>query len=157
MSNRRLVVKTSKQIAELWVNNSLKKKYLISTAKNGIGCDEGSNCTPTGKLRVAQKIGDGLPLGTVLKARVPIGEIWTNDPQNSLSKAIEDLVLTRVLWLEGAEAHNSNTLNRYIYLHGTNQENLLGTPVSHGCIRFRNEDIVELFEVLEEGDGVEVV
>ena len=146
-----LKVFADRQQAELWSEGNLKKVYSISSAANGLGCLEGSHCTPTGKLRVSQKIGEGLPLGAVLKARVPTGEIYS-----AAMNSQEDLVLTRVLWLEGAEEKNANTLQRYIYLHGTNQEHLLGTAASHGCIRFSNEDIVEVFAALEVGDEVEV-
>ena len=146
-----LKVFADRQQAELWSEGNLKKVYSISSAANGLGCLEGSYCTPTGKLRVSQKIGEGLPLGAVLKARVPTGEIYS-----AAMNSQEDLVLTRVLWLEGAEEKNANTLQRYIYLHGTNQEHLLGTAASHGCIRFSNEDIVEVFAALEVGDEVEV-
>lgn len=147
----KLKIDSSKQMAELWNGSELIKKFIISTAKNGLGCSKGSDCTPTGTLLVMKKIGDDLPLGAVLKARVPTGEVWSKDPSNPLSLIQDDLVLTRVLWLGGAENHNANTLERYIYLHGTNQEHLLGTPVSHGCIRFSNQDISELYDLLPEG------
>ncbi len=109
-----------------------------------------------GKLRVASKIGQGLPIGGVLRTRTPTGEIWSVDSTNPLSSSEEDLVLTRLLWLEGAEDHNANTFQRYIYLHGTNQEHLLGQPASHGCIRFSNQDIVEVFDAIQVGNEVEV-
>jgi L,D-transpeptidase YbiS len=83
--------------------------------------------------------------------------VWSLDPSNPWASSPEDLILTRILWLDGKESHNANTLNRYIYLHGTNQESLLGTPVSHGCIRMSNEDILDLFDLLQAGDEVEVV
>lgn len=155
-SKKRMVVKSLDQVAELWEENRLLKAYRVSTARNGLGCEEGSYCTPTGKLRVASKIGQGVPVGGVIRSRVPTGEIWFRDPANALAGSEEDLVLTRLLWLEGMESHNSNTFKRYIYLHGTNQEHLLGTPASHGCIRFSNEDIVEVFDSLQAGNVVEV-
>jgi hypothetical protein len=102
---------------------------------------------------VANKIGHDLALGAVLKSRIPTGEYWS---ATSVASE-EDLVLTRILWLEGAEEHNANTKNRFIYLHGTNQEHLLGKAVSHGCIRFSNQDILEVFEFLSEGSEVEIV
>lgn len=157
MSKYRLLVDSKNQIAQIWENGSLRKEYRIPTASNGIGCAEGSFCTPIGRLRVAKKIGDGLQVGAVLKSRVPTGEIWSADPQNPMHNTPEDLVLTRLLWLEGAEAVNANTINRFIYLHGTNQENLLGIPASHGCIRFSNKDIIEVYDLLEEGSDVEVI
>ncbi len=130
--------------------------YRVSTAAKGPGCQLGSLCTPTGKFRVARKIGDGEPLGVVFRDRVPSGEVWSADVSNPLSGSKEDLVLSRILWLEGIEDHNRNTKDRYIYLHGTNQEALLGEPASHGCIRFSNADIIELFGLLPEGADVQI-
>lgn len=151
-SFKRLKVICKTQKAELWDGDSLIKNYIVSTALNGLGCQEGSFCTPTGKLRIASKIGASLPLGGIIRARIPTNEVWSNN-----SEFInEDLVLTRLLWLEGAEEHNANTFKRYIYLHGTNHENFLGQPASHGCIRFSNEDIVEIFDHMQAGNEVEV-
>ncbi len=157
MSNRKLLVDSKRQVAILLVNNDLKKEYQISTASNGLGCEEGSFCTPIGKLRIAKKIGDGLPTGTIIRSRVITSEVWSSDITNPVSKSKEDLVLTRLLWLEGAENQNANTIDRYIYLHGTNQETLLGTPASHGCVRFSNFDIIEIYKLLHVGDEVEIV
>ncbi len=154
MVMRKLIVNSTKQEALLEENEKITRSYKISTAVNGLGCNLGSLCTPTGVLRVAKKIGDGLPSGSVLRERKPTGELWTLDVTNPLSKSTEDLVLSRILWLEGAEESNSNTLDRFIYIHGTNQENLLGTPASHGCIRLSNSDVIELFELLSEGAEV---
>jgi GrpB-like predicted nucleotidyltransferase (UPF0157 family) len=155
-SKRKMIVRAKEQIAELWDENKILKIYRISTALNGLSCEEGSYCTPTGKLRVASKIGRSLPIGGVLRSRIPTGEIWSSDPANPLATSNEDLVLTRLLWLEGTEEHNVNTFKRYVYLHGTNQENLLGKPASHGCIRFSNLDIIEVFDALQAGSEVEV-
>lgn len=155
-SSKRLRVIIEQQLAELWDNNKLLKTYQVSTAINGLGCEEGSFCTPIGKLQVASKIGDGLPLGGVLRSRIFTGEIWSKDPSNPLANSVEDLILTRLLWLQGAEENNINTFQRFIYLHGTNQEELLGKPASHGCIRFSNSDILEVFEMLQTGSEVEI-
>ncbi|MES2803635.1 MAG: L,D-transpeptidase [Bdellovibrionota bacterium] len=152
----RLEVKSNQQTADLWDGSILLKTYRISTALNGLGCEEGSYCTPFGKLRVASKIGADLPLGAIIRSRVPSCEVWSKNKENSLSASTEDLVLTRLLWLEGAEEKNMNTLKRYIYLHGTNQEKLLGTQASHGCIRFSNQDILEVFDLLSVGSEVEI-
>ncbi len=157
MNSRKLIVITKKQEALLEENGKITRSYKISTAVNGLGCKLGSLCTPTGVLRVAKKIGDGLPIGSVLRERKPTGELWTLGVTNPLSKSTEDLVLTRILWLEGGEESNSNTLDRFIYIHGTNQENLLGKPASHGCIRLSNTDVIELFELLPEGAEVLVI
>lgn len=151
----KLLIDSKNQTASLMKNDQLIKLYSISTAKVGLNCSEGSFGTPQGKLRIASKIGQGYPLGSVFKAKIPTGEIFNSD-QNQQMNLNEDLVLTRILWLEGAEEINSNTLKRNIYLHGTNQEHLLGTPSSHGCIRFSNKDIIEVFDALEVGSDVEV-
>ncbi len=157
MRERKLVVDSGKQIALLYENGCVIRRYKVSTAANGLGCGPGSNCTPHGKLIVAEKIGHGLGEGAILKDRKATGEVWSSDPPNPWASSQEDLVLTRILWLDGKESHNANTLKRYIYLHGTNQESLLGMPASHGCIRVSNKDIVELFDLLQVGDEVEVV
>lgn len=157
MRDRRLVVHSEKQIALLYENGCVIRRYKVSTAANGLGCEPESNCTPHGKLTVAEKIGHGLREGAILKDRKATGEVWSSDPPNPWASSQEDLVLTRILWLDGKESHNANTLKRYIYLHGTNQESLLGTPVSHGCIRVSNKDILDLFDLLQVGDEVEVV
>ncbi|MEY2561914.1 MAG: hypothetical protein QOH88_107 [Verrucomicrobiota bacterium] len=113
--------------------------YPISSSRFGLGSEEGSMKTPTGRFRVAEMIGDGMPVGTVFKSRRPI---------KATKKLLreEDLVMTRILWLDGLEPGNANTHDRYIYIHGTNHEESIGEPASHGCIRMRNADLVELFE-----------
>jgi lipoprotein-anchoring transpeptidase ErfK/SrfK len=115
--------------------------YPVSTSRFGLGSKEGSLKTPTGKFRIAEKIGDGMPLGTVFKSRRPV----------KVTKKIvreDDLVMTRILWLDGLEPSNANTHDRFIYIHGTNHEESIGVPASHGCIRMRNADLVELFELV---------
>lgn len=105
--------------------------------------------TPTGRFRIAEKIGAGMPLGTVFKARQPV----------KVTKAMlrdEDLVMTRILWLDGLDPGNANTHERFIYIHGTNHEEKLGEPASHGCIRMRGADLVELFERVEVGTPVAI-
>ena len=157
MSNCRLSIRVSEQELDLFIGTKLVKTYKISTAKNGLGTEKNSYKTPTGRMKIAKKIGAGSELGTVFRARVATGEIWSTDDSNPLKSSSEDLILTRILWLEGCEPQNSNTLERYVYLHGTNQEQLLGTPASHGCIRLSNEDIVELYDKVDEGTPVEVI
>lgn len=156
MSSYRILIRISEQEAALFKGTELLKTYKISSAANGLGCELGSCKTPLGRLRVAKKIGDGAPMGTVFRSRVATGEIWSNEPTNPLCSSNEDLVLTRILWLEGCESQNLNTIERYVYLHGTNQEDLLGKPVSHGCIRLSNEDVIELYDLVSEGTLVEI-
>ena len=128
----------------------VERCYPVSTSRFGLGSEPGSLRTPLGRFRVHEKIGGGAPLGTVFKSRVAL-------PENGLRSTAEDLILTRILWLEGLEPHNENTLGRYIYLHGTNHEKLLGQPASHGCVRMRNADIVELYDLTEVGTGLWIV
>jgi lipoprotein-anchoring transpeptidase ErfK/SrfK len=123
------------------------RDYPVSTSRFGIGTEEGSMKTPTGRFRVAQKIGGGLPSATVFQSRVPLKP---GDPLPSTN----DLVMSRILWLDGLDEHNANTRDRFIYIHGTKHENKVGTPASHGCIRMRNSDVVELFELVDEGAQV---
>jgi lipoprotein-anchoring transpeptidase ErfK/SrfK len=119
-------------------------EFPISTSQFGLGSEPGSFKTPVGKFEISKKIGDGAPLGSVFKSRVPIGEL--GDPSDP-----EDLVQTRILWLHGLEPANANTRSRYIYIHGTNHEDQIGTPASHGCIRMRNSDVAELYDLISEG------
>jgi lipoprotein-anchoring transpeptidase ErfK/SrfK len=121
--------------------------YPVSTSRFGLGSKEGSMKTPTGRFRIAEKIGDGMPLGTVFKTRRPV------KATKKLLRA-EDLIMTRILWLDGLDARNANTHERFIYIHGTNHEEKIGEPASHGCIRMRNADLVELFELVDSGTPV---
>ena len=124
-------------------------EYVISTSKFGVGSTQNSNKTPLGWHRVNERIGHGRPVGAVFSSRAFTGKVI---PRSQLNRAAsEDMVLTRIMWLEGLEpGHNSGTgidsHERCIYLHGTNQEQLLGLPASHGCIRMSNDDVIELFE-----------
>lgn len=151
MNRRKLLVNSKEQVAELWDQNGFIKSYMISTAFKGLGNADNSFCTPAGLLKVAHKIGGGQPIGTVFRSRLATGETWKGQPVE------EDLVLTRILWLEGAEEKNLNTLERLIYLHGTNHEDKLGMPASQGCIRFSNKEIIEIYNNLEVGSEVFVI
>ncbi|PYL97880.1 MAG: murein L,D-transpeptidase [Verrucomicrobia bacterium] len=119
------------------------RSYPISTSRFGIGIQEGSMKTPLGRFRIAEKIGDGAAPGTIFKARVALG------PDDPLPDT-EDFVTSRILWLDGVDEHNANTRDRFIYIHGTKHEDEIGTPASHGCIRMRNADVIELFELVDE-------
>ena len=125
------------------------KSWPASTSKYGLGFEPGSFKTPTGNFLVSEKIGDGAPLGMEFKSRQPTGRIVEQGGEN-------DAVLTRILWLAGNDPDNANTKDRYIYFHGTNREDLIGTPASHGCIRLRNADMVELFDLVAEGCPVRI-
>jgi lipoprotein-anchoring transpeptidase ErfK/SrfK len=123
------------------------RTYPVSTSRFGIGTEEGSLRTPTGRFRVAEKIGNDMPNGTVFVGRVPL------QPGEALPPT-EDLVTSRILWLDGLDEQNANTRDRYVYIHGTKHEDKVGTAASHGCVRMRNEDVIELFEIVDEGTPV---
>lgn len=125
------------------------RRYPVSTSQFGLGSAPGSLRTPLGEFQVGAKIGDGEPLGAVFRSRLPTGEI-------GLRAADDDLVLTRILWLEGLEPHNANTRERYIYIHGTNHEARIGEPASHGCVRMRNADVAELYDLVPAGAQVTI-
>jgi len=148
---RVLVVDVARQRLGLMDGARLVFEAPISTSSNGLGCEEGSYRTPTGWHRIHARIGAGAEPGTVFRRRVATGEVW-------LGEALEeDLILTRVLTLDGLEegwnrGPGRDSLERFIYLHGTNQEGRLGQPVSHGCVRLANAAVIELFEFIQEGD-----
>ena len=123
------------------------RSYPVSTSRFGIGAEEGSMKTPTGRFRVAEKIGADMPRDTVFRSRVPLG------PADPLPLT-EDLVMSRILWLDGLDEHNANTRDRFIYIHGTKHEDKIGSPASHGCVRMRNADIIDLFDLVEEDTPV---
>jgi lipoprotein-anchoring transpeptidase ErfK/SrfK len=123
------------------------RSYPVSTSRFGIGTETGSMKTPTGRFRVAEKIGGDTPSGTVFRSRVAL-QFGEPLPQT------EDLVMSRILWLDGLDEHNANTRDRYIYIHGTKQEDKIGTPASCGCVRMRNADVIELFDLVDEGTPV---
>jgi hypothetical protein len=129
--------------------------YVISTSKFGVGNVENSNKTPLGWHRVNERIGHGRPVGAVFSSRAFTGKVI---PRAQLTRAAsEDMVLTRIMWLEGLEPGKNSgkgidSHDRCIYIHGTNQEQLLGQPASHGCIRMSNDDVIELFELTMNND-----
>ena len=143
-----IVVDPALQRMTLWRDGAPLRAFTVSTAAAGLGNADGSGKTPTGWHRVAEWVGrDALP-GQVFVSRVPTGEVLP--PADWRSEADDDKVLTCILWLDGLEPGlNSgpgiDSHDRYIYIHGTNQEQLLGTPASHGCIRLSNRDVAELF------------
>jgi lipoprotein-anchoring transpeptidase ErfK/SrfK len=132
-------------------------EYPVSTAKLGIGQDKGSNQTPIGWHQVRAKIGAGLAENTVFVGRRPTGEIYNSELADSAPD--RDWILSRILWLSGCELGrnrlgNVDTMQRYIYIHGTPDTEPMGVPLSHGCIRMRNKDVIELFEYLKVGSPV---
>ncbi|MGV1017216.1 MAG: L,D-transpeptidase family protein [Fluviibacter phosphoraccumulans] len=137
----------------------LLRQYTISSAAKGVGEQMGSYQTPRGRHRIRARIGDGLPLGAVLRGRRPTGEICT--PELMVAQPDRDWILTRILWLCGEEPGKNrggqvDTMRRYVYIHGTPDSAVLGVPGSHGCIRMRNTDIVDLFNRVPLGTPVNI-
>lgn len=127
------------------------KAYKISTSKFGVGDRPNSNCTPLGRMQVAKKIGGNAQLGSVFKARRPTGEIIKPNAPG------RDPVVSRILWLTGTESRNQNAFRRTIYIHGTPEENRLGSPASFGCIRMGSKDVADLYNRIGTGADVFVV
>ncbi|HMU63188.1 MAG: L,D-transpeptidase [Nitrosomonas sp.] len=137
----------------------LVKRYLISSAKNGIGQVRGSYCTPLGKHIIRAKIGDKQPVNTVFVKRRPTGEIYT--PQLAAQYPGRDWILTRIFWLSGCEVGFNrlgivDTMRRYIYIHGSPDSAVMGKPGSIGCIRMHNDDLLELFDKVPVGTPVNI-
>jgi lipoprotein-anchoring transpeptidase ErfK/SrfK len=134
---------------QLTLNENEKpiRTYPVSTSRFGIGTEEGSLKTPIGRFRVAEKIGSEMPSGTIFVGRVPLEASEAPPPT-------EDLVMSRILWLDGLDECNANTRDRFIYIHGTRHEDKIGTAASHGCVRMRNADVIELFDLVDEGTPV---
>ena len=133
--------------------------YPVSTAKNGLGEKNGSFCTPRGRHIVRARIGTGQPLRAVFVRRRPTGEVWT--PELHARYPGRDWMLTRILWLSGCEPGFNrlgevDTMRRVIYIHGTHDFAEMGKPGSHGCIRMRNEDVAELFDLTPPYTPVEI-
>jgi hypothetical protein len=159
-TQRVLDINISTQRLRLLEMGMMRSEYSISTARNGIGQRVNTYQTPLGLHRIHSKIGDGAPLGAVFSGRQWTGETW---PQVSASPNA-DLITTRIMWLEGLEpeynmGHDSDgnlvdSFQRYIYIHGTNNEDSIGQPASHGCIRMLNAEVVDLFDIVREGDLV---
>lgn len=150
-----------RQTLELYGDDgALLRRYAVSTAKNGAGEQSGSFRTPRGKHIVRAKIGAGQPENAVLVRRRPTGEIWS--PAFGAANPERDWILTRILWLSGTEpGYNRlgavDTMRRYIYLHGSPDTVAMGTPRSIGCVRMRNADIVELFDLVPCYTPVDIV
>ncbi|MFT4552119.1 MAG: lipoprotein-anchoring transpeptidase ErfK/SrfK [Chlamydiales bacterium] len=159
MTKQLLVVSVSEQKIKVFTNGKLKYSYTISTAKNGIGQEVGSGQTPLGLHRVSEKFGYSSAPDTIFVGRQSTGRKWVLG-----SGGDQDLILTRILWLEGLEQGYNAGLNsagksvdsrkRMIYIHGTNHEELLGKPVSKGCIRMEKNDVLAIFERVPNGSLV---
>jgi len=140
--------------------DTVLRRYPISSAANGPGEESGSYCTPRGRHVVRARIGAGQPPGTVFRARRPTGEMYS--PELGAAQPERDWILTRILWLSGKEPGfnrlgSCDSMRRYIYIHGTPDETFEQAPRSHGCIRMRNADLVELFDLVPAYTPVEIV
>lgn len=148
--NRELRVSVADQKMALYENGSPVRVYGVSTSKFGVGDSPSSNCTPIGKMRIARKIGNGLPPGMVFKTRRPTGEVLRPNAPG------RDPIVSRIMWLQGAEPKTQNAYRRFIYIHGTAEERNIGRPASYGCIRMRSMDVIDLYNRVPEGLSVVV-
>jgi L,D-transpeptidase YbiS len=156
----KIAIRIPEQTLELFDDDGKPlRRYMVSTGANGVGEENGSFCTPRGKHVIRARIGAGQPENTVFVKRRPTGETYT--PELGRRQPGRDWILTRILWLSGCESGynrggSCDTMRRYIYIHGTPDSTALGKPGSHGCIRMRNADMVELFELVKTGTEVEI-
>ncbi|MET0116365.1 MAG: L,D-transpeptidase [Sedimenticola sp.] len=155
-----LKVDIGRQCIELLKETEVIASYPVSTALNGAGELNGSGCTPRGRHRIRIRIGSDQPLNAVFIGRRPTGEIYSHELAQQFPD--RDWILTRILWLTGMEPGKNrggevDTLQRYIYIHGCPDTEPMGVPRSHGCIRMRNPDLVELFDQVSSGTDVEIV
>jgi hypothetical protein len=153
---RILAVSISRQLLVFYREGTLVKSYVVSTSRRSPSNVRDSLGTPSGWHEIAEKIGAGLPPGIVFKSRVNTGRHFS---EFSEEEQRANLITTRILWLRGLEpgvnaGGDVDTYSRYIYIHGTNHEELLGTPASSGCIQLGSLDLIELFDEVRAGDLV---
>ena len=157
----RIRVDLGRQCLELFgKDGACIRRYAVSTGERGAGERSGSLCTPRGRHRIRARIGAGAPAGAVFRGRRPTGEVWS--PEFAAAHPGRDWILSRILWLCGEEPGRNrggevDTMRRYIYVHGTGDDQPMGVARSHGCVRMRNRDIIELFELVPAGTVVEIV
>ncbi|MFW2439871.1 MAG: L,D-transpeptidase family protein [Arenicellales bacterium] len=154
-----VVISIPEQSLELRKQGELLNCYPVSTARNGAGEKSGSECTPRGRHVIRAAIGAGCEAGSVFVGRRPTGEIWS--AELAQAEPDRDWILSRILWLSGLQPGvnrlaNVDTMRRYIYIHGTPCEEQIGHPVSHGCIRMRNDDLIDLYEKVGPGTIVTI-
>jgi lipoprotein-anchoring transpeptidase ErfK/SrfK len=158
-AGRRILVDLSRQTLHLLDDDRVMRRYPVSTARSGPGEQRDSGCTPRGLHRIRVRIGQGCPEGTVFVGRRPTGEVY--GPGLADRYPERDWILTRILWLTGLESGRNrggsvDTLRRYIYIHGCPDSEPMGEPCSHGCIRMRSSDLMELFDLVEAGTLVDI-
>lgn len=140
-------------------NSKQVSRFMVSTAASGVGCVKDSGCTPLGAHIIRAKIGADAPENAVFKGRRPTGEIFTPELKDQYPE--RDWILTRILWLSGTEPGknrlgNVDTMQRYIYIHGSPDATEFGAPGSHGCVRMRNADLIALFDQVSVGTTVNI-
>ena len=150
----------ARQMLSLIAHGKVQHEYLISSGAKGVGEQNGSFCTPRGKHIVRAKIGQNAPPDTVFVRRRPTGELYSRELREKHPG--RDWILTRILWLSGLQPGKNrlgdrDTMRRFIYIHGSPDEVEMGRPGSHGCIRMRNRDVIDLFERVEPGTPVEII
>jgi lipoprotein-anchoring transpeptidase ErfK/SrfK len=155
-----ILVSVSQQKLYLIEKGDIVKSFPVSTSAYGVGNQKGSNKTPLGLHQIKYKVGYNAPFGQIFRATRNTGEIAKIHTDKTDLE--EDLIVTRILWLEGLEeglnkGGNQDSFNRHIYIHGTNEEGLIGKPASHGCIRMLNKDIITLFDKVTHYDQVLIV
>lgn len=154
----RIEVSLSRQeLALVGDDGACIRRYPVSTAARGAGELQDSGCTPRGRHVVRARIGAGAPAGTVFRGRRPTGECWSAGL--AAANPARDWILSRILWLSGCEPGRNrlgavDSMRRYIYIHGTGDDQPMGEPRSHGCIRMRNRDVMELFDLVAAGTEV---
>lgn len=148
------------QLRLLSAQDEVLANYAVSTALNGPGERKDSGCTPRGRHVVRARIGEGVPVNSVFIGRRATGELWT--PELAAQHPGRDWILTRILWLSGTEPGlnrlgDVDSMQRYIYIHGTPDDQPMGVPCSHGCVRMRNQDVLALFDVVPVGTPVHIL
>lgn len=157
-NNMKIEISISEQSLKLLDDqDKVTSIYLVSTALKGAGEQKNSYCTPRGRHIIRAKIGKDAPVNSVFRGRRPTGEIWT--PELGAQHPGRDWILTRILWLSGCEPGfnrlgNVDSMQRYIYIHGTPDIEPMGKPGSHGCVRMRNSDVMALFDLVPVGTPV---
>lgn len=158
-TDQHIRISIADQALRFYCNQTLQASYSVSTAAKGTGQSSGSFCTPLGRHRIRIKIGEGQPLNSVFVGRRPTGEVY--DPELACEHPDRDWILSRILWLTGCESGfnrggSVDSLRRYIYIHGTPDTEPMGLPASHGCVRMRNCDLLELFDKVQNGCTVNI-
>lgn len=157
----RIEVNVSEQRLRLFGDDSrVRFEAPVSTARKGVGEKDGSEQTPRGRHVIRARIGAGLPENAVLRGRRPTGEIYSQALRDAHPD--RDWILTRILWLSGLERGRNrggdvDTMRRYIYIHGCPDDEGIGAPSSHGCVRMRNRDVMQLFDLVPAGTLVDII